>query len=89
MEIAMPPSARRIMPSMHNLLETLYTKKCEELRIQLQPDQMGRFQERVLSQYSGHTIDLSELSLPANCTVLINKVVKNVPFVCSFTKSPL
>ncbi|CAD8177391.1 unnamed protein product [Paramecium pentaurelia] len=87
-EIGLSPQIRKFVPSMHNLLETLYTKKCEELKIQLQPDQMVRFQEKVLSQYSGHTIDLSELSLPANCIPLINKVVKNVPFVI-LSQNPL
>ncbi|CAK80923.1 unnamed protein product (macronuclear) [Paramecium tetraurelia] len=88
MEIGLSPQIRRFVPSMHNLLETLYAKKCEELKIQLQPDQMARFQEKVLTQYQGHTIDLSELSLPANCIPLINKVVKNIPFVV-LSQNPL
>ncbi|CAD8086181.1 unnamed protein product [Paramecium sonneborni] len=88
MEITLSPQIRRFVPSMQSLLENLYAKKCEELKIQLQPEQMVRFQDKVLSQYSGHTIDLSELSLPANCIPLINKVIKNVPFVI-LSQNPL
>ncbi|CAD8084685.1 unnamed protein product [Paramecium sonneborni] len=49
---------------------------------------MLRFQDKLLSQYSGHTIDLSELSLPTNYIPLINKVVKNVPFV-NLSQNPI
>ena len=42
---------RKFVPSMSSLLETLYAKKCAELKIQFQEDQSLRFQERVMGQY--------------------------------------